>query len=52
MAVEKEGNKSNCKVKELNYLPQELFNVDAFVFAERPQKCIYSFVGTLSVVRQ
>ena len=46
MAVEKEGNKSSCKVKRFNYLPQELFNMDAFVVAESPEK------WTLSVVRR
>eukprot|EP00731_Ephydatia_muelleri_P026996 Em0018g1096a len=29
---------------------EELFNVEASVFAERPQKCIYNFVGTLSML--
>ena len=46
MAVEKEGNKSSCKVKvkRFNYLPQELFNMDAFVVAESPEKWILSVV--------
>lgn len=29
---------------------EDLFSVEASVFAEKPQKCIYNFVGTLSML--
>lgn len=42
--------KNGSRVRSCVISSQELFNVEASVFAERPQKCIYNFVGTLSMV--